>query len=142
MRKVNNALLVDGDPMSNMVNEEVMHTSKFAHKVGSYMDAEEALDYLRGLVEFDITNFPNVLFLDINLPEMNGWEFLEQMNKFPKFILSRCKVFMLTSSTEQKDIEKSKPYKIVHDFVSKPLTVDKIKTLFFRKMILLIILYK
>ncbi|HKR03181.1 MAG TPA: response regulator, partial [Bacteroidia bacterium] len=56
---------------------------------------------------------------------------LEEINKLPEDIVKRCKVFMLTSTTDQKDIEKSKAHKLVCDFISKPLTVEKLETLFF-----------
>jgi CheY-like chemotaxis protein len=104
--------------------------SKFALKVASYLDAEEALDYLKHILKTDLTKFPNIIFLDIYMPEMDGWEFLKELNKFPEFIVNRCKVFMLTSSVEQEDFEKSKAHKMVFDFISKPLTVEKIKMIF------------
>ena len=67
------------------------------------------------------------------MPEMDGWEFLEELNKFPEFILKDCKVIFLTSSIDEEDIEKSKSYKIVHDFISKLITEDDLEELLFQQ---------
>lgn len=130
MRPINQVLLVDDDPISNIINEKIIQTSKCSMSVKSYLNASEALDYLKQRLHADLTKFPDVIFLDINMPEMNGWEFFEELNKFPDFILKECKVFMLSSSIDDDDIEKAKTYKMVYDFISKPLTVNMVETLF------------
>jgi CheY-like chemotaxis protein len=125
-----NVLLIDDDAMCNMINEKIFKLSKFANKVKSYADAKKALIYMRELIKTDLTQLPEVIFLDINMPGMDGWGFLEELKEFPKFISNGCKVIMLTSSIDQRDIEKSKNYKMVYSFISKPLTEEKLKHLF------------
>jgi|SRR6185436_5066555 len=129
MKPVDSVLLVDDDQMINMINEKIIQISEFAVRVDKYSDANGALDYLKKIIETDVTKFPAVIFLDIEMPGMNGWKFLEEINKLPKVIVRQCKVFMLTSTTDQQDIEKSKGHKLVHDFISKPLTVEKLEML-------------
>ena len=130
MRPMNRILLIDDDPMSNMINEKIIQQSKLTLKVDSYSDANAALKYLRKLAKINPAKFPTIIFLDINMPEVDGWEFLEELVKLPESIFSELKIFMLTSSIDHEDIEKSKLYKIVQGFISKPLTVDKIDALF------------
>jgi CheY-like chemotaxis protein len=130
MEPINNVLLVDNDPMCNMINERIIQISKLGLKVTSYLDANKALEYLRLLVHTEPSEFPDVIFLDVNMPEMDGWEFVEELHKFPGYILRECKVIMLSSSIDPNDIEKSKAYKLVSDFTSKPLTVKGLELLF------------
>jgi CheY-like chemotaxis protein len=60
---------------------------------------------------------------------MDGWEFLEEFQILPESYLKTCKIYMLTSSIDPSDIEKSAKYKIIQDFISKPLTSEKLETL-------------
>lgn len=129
MQQVNSVLLIDDDSIFNMISKKIIQIAKFAPKVDSYLDASAALNELRELIKNDPDEFPEVIFLDINMPEMDGWAFLDEFKKFPEFILKKCKVFMLTSSIDDHDIAKSKTYQIVYDFISKPLSFSKLETL-------------
>lgn len=121
-------LLVDDDQITNFINTKLI-TREFNLNVTAYTNAQEALTYLRGLTTSTPEDMPNVIFLDINMPIMDGWEFLELFQKFSESVLNACKVIMLTSSIDAEDIEKSKKYRTVKDFVSKPLTSEKIRSL-------------
>jgi CheY-like chemotaxis protein len=127
MQRVNSVFLIDDDPMFNMINKKIIQVAKFANKVTSYLSARDALTELRQLIETGSSEFPDIIFLDINMPQMDGWEFLEECAKFPAFALMKCKVFMLSSSISTSEIEKSKKYSLVYDFISKPLTIDKLE---------------
>ncbi len=131
MKSIKRVLLVDDDPMTNLINEKIIHFTKGSSKVGSYLNQGKALDYLKKLVKNDSSQFPNVLFLDINMPEKNAWQFFDELKKFPKALLKKCKIFILTSSIDQEDIDKSKTYEMVNEFISKPLTVGKLKSILF-----------
>ena len=127
MQQVNSVLLIDDDPMFSMINKKIIQVAKFAIKVTSHVNAKDALIELRQFINSGSSEFPDVIFLDINMPQMDGWEFLEECNKFPDFALMKCKVFMLSSSISISDIEKSKKYSMVYDFISKPLTINKLQ---------------
>jgi CheY-like chemotaxis protein len=126
MQQVSNILLVDNDPMSNSINKKILQTSSFPLKICTYLNAHDALNYLDKLIDKNENQFPEVVFLDINMPHMDGWQFLEQFNKYPSHILKRSSVIILSASIDDDDIEKSKEYKIVLNYISKPLTLDKL----------------
>lgn len=129
MTNINHILLIDDDNIFNFINKKIIEMEKFEGKVLSYCDAQKALLYLKMICESGGIDFPDMIFLDINMPVMDGWEFLEEFDKFPLSIINKCRIYILTSSIDQNDIEKSKAYDTVKDFISKPLSEEILKTL-------------
>jgi len=121
-------LLIDDDAVSNMINTKIIKMN-FDFTVSAFTNAKVALDQLSRWTESSREESPDAIFLDINMPIMDGWEFLDEFQKLPANLLSMCKVHLLTSSIDQEDIEKSKTYQIVCEFISKPLTSEKLKSL-------------
>jgi CheY-like chemotaxis protein len=116
-------VLIDDDQLNNLINTRII--TKFSdYAVRSFTSGREGLQFLASCEPGD---FPEILFLDINMPVMDGWEFLEEYQKLPEDLVQNCLVIMLTSSIDINDIEKSKLYKNVREFMSKPLTVDSLK---------------
>jgi CheY-like chemotaxis protein len=124
----NNFCLIDDDTVSNFFNKRLVLSNRFAKELKIYNYANIALEELRKLLP-DSPEFPDIILLDIKMPYMDGWQFLEEFKKFPEAVLSKCKLFMFSSSEDPKDIEKSKTYDIVNGFISKPLTYDKLHDL-------------
>src|SRR5882757_768327 len=112
-------LLIDDDPVTNLINKKLINR-EFDYVVNAYVNAKEALNYINNQMNSSPEDIPDIIFLDINMPIMDGWQFLEEFQKFPESVFKKCKIFMLTSSIDRSDIEKSKKYKIVADFISKP----------------------
>jgi PAS domain S-box-containing protein len=124
--KILNVYLIDDDPVVNVISKKTIEKAGFAKRIGIYKRASAALNELRKIYESDIKEFPEVIFLDINMPEMNGWEFLNEFEKLCEEIKKSCKVFMLTSSIDPNDVKKSQTYESVKDFIIKPLTKEKL----------------
>lgn len=121
-------VLIDDDPITNMISTKIILRSLDC-KINAFTNAQEALDQLKISVASAPDNFPEIIFLDINMPHMDGWEFLEEFQKLPDAFLDRCDVLMLTSSIDMDDLAKSKTFSSVKDFISKPLTTDKLGVL-------------
>ena len=133
MEPINSVLLIDDDNIFNFLNKKIIEYENFALKVSSHVNPGKALEELRRLSISGNGEFPEMIFLDINMPVMDGWEFLEEFEKFPENVLEKCKVFILSSSIDPSDIEKSKTYKTVKDFFSKPLSPEILHTLVSQK---------
>jgi CheY-like chemotaxis protein len=125
MKKV---LLIDDDPIANAINRKIIE-KKYSCRVTAFNDAVDALVQLKAWSVYATAAFPAVIFVDINMPRMNGWQFLDEFQKLSPEISQPCAVFLLTSSTDADDMQKSRGYRCVQDFISKPLTKDKLKPL-------------
>lgn len=129
MEYINSVFLIDDEHMFNLINQKIIYITKFTNNVYSYTDASIAIKDLKYLLKNNPHQFPHVIFLDINMPEMDGWEFLEELNTFPQLIVYDCKVYIITSSIDPKDIDKATKFFMVKDFISKPLTIEKLSSL-------------
>jgi CheY-like chemotaxis protein len=130
MTDIKSLFLIDDDRIFNMIHTRIIHNTDYNINIQPFHNARHALKVLRELVESDPFHFPDLIFLDINMPGMDGWEFLEEFGKLPESAAGNCEVVMLSSSIDPMDIEKSKTYSKVKVFVSKPLTPGKLQTLF------------
>lgn len=123
MAKLNNILIIDDDDVSNFIYKRVIETTKAASQITTFIRAREALEYLEETAETSPEDFPDIIFLDINMPVMNGWQFLEKyQDKFDGNIKKRPVLCMLSSSVYQEDITKAYTYPDVKEYISKPLT--------------------
>lgn len=114
--------LIDDDPVINLINKKIINKT-FPSKVTAFTHASDALLQLKNWAGHDPGQLPHFIFLDINMPGIDGWEFLDEFIKFPQTV-QKIQVIMLTSSIDNDDIDRSRKYKPVLDFISKPLTVD------------------
>ncbi|MDZ4726510.1 MAG: response regulator [Leptospira sp.] len=129
-------LCVDDDPIALGIQSILLKQSKFCDQTITKTNGEEALQYYESLLPL-IANesiYPSIVFLDLNMPVVDGWGFLETFHL--KYILHfpDTKVYILTSSVDPEDKERASKYSFVKDFISKPITkfiLEKIKNIGF-----------
>lgn len=127
-------LCVDDDPITLMLCKMVIARSAFAQEIVTAQNGEEAINYFDEIklnnLGTDIVKYPELIFLDLNMPVMGGWEFLDHFSQNGyRELFSKTKVLVLSSTIDPKDIEKSKTYPMVIDFLSKPITKEMLEDL-------------
>lgn len=114
-------ILVDDDPINNLINRRLISKLKLTSKIEEFLEAEQAIERIRGIDDSENT----LIFLDINMPVMNGWDFLNQYMK--EFKLRKDKIIVLSSSIDFQDRQRAKEFACVEGFIEKPLSPEKIK---------------
>lgn len=126
-------LLVDDDPICHLINEKLIAVAAGENtpEVISFLKADEALVYVLDHLQ---SEFPEELciFLDINMPVLDGWDFLKGIKDFWSEQIS---VFILSSSVSETDKKKALEYQPVSDFLIKPLSIPVLKDIFERNLI-------
>ena len=119
MAKFKSVLLVEDDPITILVCDRIIKMNHFSDVVKSRENGRRALDFLK---ESSIVGtLPDIIFLDINMPVMNGWDFLEELEEI-KFSLSTLpRIFILSSTVDPEDLSRAKTFSTVENFISKPL---------------------
>jgi CheY-like chemotaxis protein len=124
LKKLTTILLIDDNKIDNFFHERVIRKFDKDIRVTSLQSAAKALKYLTSLPSDEL---PDLIFLDINMPEMDGWEFLEEYNKLD-YICKKCViVIMLSTSEDPEDKMRALKQGIATDFKSKPLTQEMLR---------------
>jgi CheY-like chemotaxis protein len=124
IQNLNCVLLIDDDEATNFYHTVILEEESsdlFIHAVKS---AKEGLDYLLSQGDTDECPKPGIIFLDLNMPGMNGWDFVQKYAELPKEIHEQSVVVLLSTSLNPDDREKAAQLPIVREFVNKPLTPE------------------
>ena len=124
-------LCVDDDPITLMLCKKVIIKASFSNEIITSQNGEEALCYFNTLKyansENQLEKHPQLIFLDLNMPVMGGWEFLDHFNSADFSEFKNIKVVVLSSTIDPEDLEKSTTYPMVIDFLSKPITLPMLE---------------
>ncbi len=126
MEKLNRILLVDDSRADNFLHKTIITKAEICNKIDVVLGGQEALDFL-GTRTDDGYPQPDIIFLDINMPGMNGWEFLEHYKQLPKEQKGKEIVVMLTTSLNPEDRKRAEGMECISYFENKPLLEAKIK---------------
>ena len=120
--KIKFVLLIDDDKATNFYNLMMVSRHEQFSEVSSVTNGQDGLDYL---VEAKSGKFktPDLIFLDINMPGMNGWEFLTEFEKLGSEFTSKIKVIILSTSSDPDEVKKTLENYDAEDFISKPLSL-------------------
>lgn len=119
-------LLIDEDATNNLIFRKLAASTKLAEDLEIYISALDALEYLNNCVKTSDT-LPEIIFLDIRMPIMSGWEFLEEYQKIKASFNTEIKIFILSTSNNPNDFEKAKKYSDVKKYLVKPLSIKTLK---------------
>jgi len=120
-----NFIVIDDDRINNMICSKMIGIAVPDSETQTFILPEEGLKYLQSY--HNVTSQPNaVLFLDINMPLLSGWDVLEKMEDLPENQKNSIDVYMLSSSVDHLDREKADNHPLVKGYISKPLTRAKL----------------
>ena len=119
-------LLIDDDDIVNSINSVIIKHAKFAGDVQAINTVSDAIDFLSSTKGSDES--PDIVFLDLNMPDQNGWDFIEEYEKLE--ISQEVKVIMLTSSISTKDEERAAESDCITAFISKPLSPELLDSIY------------
>lgn len=122
-------LLVEDEDINNYIAARLIQKALPGAKVTSCLHGKHAMELLTEAKQ-DASKLPDIILLDINMPVMDGWEFLDEYTRRKIDPECKCAIFILSSSVYNDDINRAHSYPAVKGFVSKPLNVSKIRELF------------
>ena len=130
-KKYKTIMLIDDNEIDNLINQKIVEASNICENIFSHTGGKSAIEFLKNMekIASAIEALPEVIFLDIDMPLMDGFQFLEEFESLTDSTKAHCKIVMLTSSINPQDMNKSQKYNFVKKYINKPLTQDNLRKL-------------
>ncbi|MCT8339488.1 response regulator [Flavobacteriaceae bacterium TK19130] len=129
------ACVIDDDNVYVNLVKKVVELKKLCEKLLIFRNGKEALDYFSALYEDrDASVFPELILLDLNMPVMNGWDFLQNFSQVTTASELPGSLYIVSSSDDVSEIDKAKSYGLVSDYLIKPLNLMQFENLFFKRV--------
>jgi len=123
-------LLVDDDPLSNYITKIILKKSIDGVHINEFTIPEDGLEFIKSEPSQNPPDGKTILFLDINMPTMSGWEYLEEFELFDASIKEKYNIYILSSSLDPSDINRAKANPLVIDYIEKPLNKETLLKIF------------
>lgn len=121
-------LIIDNDPIYRTISQRIIEKLDLAETIFVEKNGYTAIQFLSQVIENN-SELPKIIFLDIEMPVMNGWEFMDEYCKFEKSLLTEIEIYIVSSSISQVDKDKANTYSEIKGFISKPLTIETLKNI-------------
>ncbi|MBL7857809.1 MAG: response regulator [Cyclobacteriaceae bacterium] len=127
-KKYRTVMLIDDNEIDNLINQKMIEAASIADNIYTHTGAKSAIEFLKNMEKLDVAEkvLPDVIFLDIDMPLMDGFQFLDEFEKLSNSAKKKCKIVMLTSSINPQDFNRSKKYENVKLYLNKPLSHESI----------------
>ena len=120
-----NVCIVDDDDIYQFTMIKTLKSLKLTNRIKVFSDGEEALDFMLDNLHND-KELPDVIFLDIDMPIMDGFEFMEEYVKLKPKLGKKITIYMVSSSVDPVDIDRAKKISEITDYIVKPITQDQL----------------
>jgi CheY-like chemotaxis protein len=128
VKSINTVCVVDDDEIYVYGIKKLIYLKQLCENLIEFRNGKDAIDFLQNPDNSD--QLPDVIFLDINMPVMDGWDFMENYAKIKPNLGKKITVYMVSSSINDEDIQRAKTISDISDYVVKPVTYDKLLELF------------
>jgi CheY-like chemotaxis protein len=118
--------IIDDDPIYRFTSVRSIERQQLASKVLEFNSGGDALEFLKKNAGNSVT-LPDLILLDINMPLMDGWMFLDEFHRLKFSMSKQIVIYMVSSSIDQRDVQRAKSNVLVKDYLIKPIPQDKFK---------------
>ncbi|MBE7639371.1 MULTISPECIES: response regulator [Salegentibacter] len=132
-QKVELACIIDDDKIYVNLVKKIIEIKKLSNNLLIFKNGKEALDHFKLILEnANEEILPDIIFLDINMPIMDGWEFLNEFIKIKNIFDKKITLYVVSSSIDPRDLERAKSFNLVTDYLIKPIELKKFEKIFHR----------
>ncbi|WP_103069165.1 response regulator [Aquimarina sediminis] len=135
INKIGLACIIDDDNMYVNLIKKIVEAKSLCHNLMVFKNGRDALNYFEAiLTSLDKKTIPEIIFLDLNMPIMDGWEFLENFTKIKNKLGKTITLYIVSSSINPVDIERAKGINSVEDYLVKPVTIEDLESIFLKEV--------